>query len=75
MFDNLREQANSTPFYEDEAQFQEAEGFSAPRPKRSSSGKFLGMTPFQRAVIMFMIMITVCILGSMGLLVTGKIGF
>ena len=72
MFDNLREQANSSPFYENEAQFQSTEepGAAAPR----SSGRILGMTPIQRFLISFMLMILVCLVGAMFLLVTGKIG-
>ncbi len=76
MFDNLREQANSTPFYEDEAQFEEAEGRRAAPPAGRASGgdgHFLGMTPMQRFVIALMLLITVCVLGSMFLLMTGRV--
>jgi ABC-type Na+ efflux pump permease subunit len=71
MFDNLRNQANSSAF-EDEAQFQSAEGSNA-APRRAP-GRFLGMSPMQRFVIVFMLMILVCTVGAMFLLVTGKIG-
>ncbi len=75
MFDNLRDQANSTPFYEDEAQFREAEGISVPpRPRKSSGGRFLGMTAPQRFILSALLMLTVCVLGAMCLLLTGKIG-
>jgi hypothetical protein len=71
MFDNLRNDANSRPFFEDEkAQGQPAAGAVA-RPK---STKFLGMTSQQRFVIAFMVMIAVCVLGTMFLLITEKIG-
>lgn len=74
MFDNLREQANSTPFYEDEDQFRKAEGLSAaPPPRRIANGSFLGMSPGQRFIIAVMLLIAVCALGSMCLLITGKI--
>lgn len=73
MFDNLREQANSTPFYEDEAQFREAEGLSTPMPRESAKGPFLGLTPLQRFVLAVLVFIAVCLLGSMCLLITGKI--
>ena len=73
MFDNLREQADSTPFYEDEAQFREAEGISVPPPGKPSGGRFLGMTPPQRFIVAVMFLISVCILGSMLLLLTGRI--
>ncbi|MBI2757934.1 MAG: hypothetical protein HYX49_04570 [Chloroflexi bacterium] len=72
MFDNLREQANSSPFYEDEAQFQEAAGTSAAAPRHSSGGRILGMTPAQRFVIAVMLMFTVCILGLLAMVVLGK---
>ena len=71
MFDNLREQANSTPFYEDEAQFQSVEGTNLASP---SSSRFLGMTPMQRFVISVMVMVMVCLVGAMFLVVTGKFG-
>jgi hypothetical protein len=75
MFDNLREQANSSPFYEEEAQFQAAAGTTgAAPPRRSSGGRILGMTGPQRFFIAVMLMLVVCILGTMVLLVTGKFG-
>ncbi len=88
MFDNLREQADypdsfdATSFYEDEDQFRDAEQAKpAPRKKvkvkkvsSSSGGRFLGMTPFQRFALALMLFITVCMLGAMLLLVTGKLG-
>ena len=70
MFDNLREQANPSQF-EDEAQFQSAEGTGL-APRRS--GQFLGMSPIQRFVISILFMIMVCAIGAMFLLVTGKFG-
>jgi len=72
MFDNLREEANSTPFYEGEAQFQSVEE-SNPAAGRGSS-RFLGMTPMQRFIIAVMLMMMVCLVGSMFLVVTGKFG-
>ena len=75
MFDNLREQANSTPFYEDEAQFQDAEGVrpAASAMRKAEGGRLLGMTPLQRFIIAFMLLLAVCALGSMCLLITGRI--
>jgi hypothetical protein len=72
MFDNLREQASSTPFYEDEAQFQSVEGINPAASPASS--RFLGMTPMQRFIISVMLMIMVCAIGAMFLVVTGKFG-
>ena len=81
MFDNLRDDASES-FYEetDIENFPEdkaiAEKPVAPKPKRKAATgrKFLGMTPVQRFIIAFMLMVAVCALGSMCLLMTGKIG-
>ena len=72
MFDNLRDDAESS-FYEEDTQPPDEE-FDMSSPKRSSGGKILGMTPIQRFIIAVMLMIAVCTLGSMCLLITGKIG-
>ncbi len=76
MFDNLREDAESSPFYEEEGsvKFQPATGtesFFAP----ASSRRILGMTAMQRFVVIFMLFLAVCLIGGMALLVTGKVGF
>ncbi len=71
MFDNLREQANSSPFYEDEAQFQPAMAEGLPR---SASGRLLGTTAPQRFILALMLMMFVCLVGAMFLVVTGKFG-
>jgi hypothetical protein len=73
MFDNLREQANDTPFYEDESKFRQPGGGIAP-PRKSSGSLLLGMTPNQRFIVAVMLLIAVCVLGSMCLLLTGRIG-
>jgi hypothetical protein len=73
MFDNLRDDVTSN-LYEEEATFQPAAGtesaFGAP-----SSRRILGMTAVQRFVIVFMLFLAVCIIGTMALLIMGKIGF
>jgi hypothetical protein len=74
MFDNLRDEAASKSFYEEEAKFQPAAG-TGPSPSPRRSRRILGMTGIQRFVIAFMIMLAVCIIGAMALLATGKIGF
>jgi hypothetical protein len=71
MFDNLRDDATSQPFYEEEeAKFQPTTDVSGSRPSR-----FLGMTSIQRFVISVMLFFTVCVIGALCLLVTNKIGF
>ena len=73
MFDNLRQQANDTPFYEEESKFQQPSRGNIPPPNKSS-GKLLGMTATQRFIVAVMLLIAVCVLGSMCLLLTGRIG-
>lgn len=73
MFDNLREQANSKDFQDEDLKSQSDAGPGS-LPRRSSAGKLLGMTAQQRFFITFMIMIMVCVLGTMCLLVTGRFG-
>ena len=72
MFDDLRNDAASQTFYEDEeAQYQPASSsYGSSKP-----GRFLGMTSFQRFVIAFLLMMTVCIIGALALFVTGKFMF
>ena len=71
MLDNLRDDATSKPFYEDEAQFQPAAGTAAPR---LGSPRLLGMTAPQRFLVALMLLLAVCSLGAMCLLITGKFG-
>ena len=76
MIDNLRDDASSS-FYEDDNDifFPEEEADAAVvRTRRRVDGKLLGMTAMQRFIIATMLMIAVCTLGTMCLLLTGKIG-
>lgn len=78
MFDNLRESADSS-FYEEEpnepykepAPTPSSRQFSAP-PRRRSNSRFLGMTPEQRFILTLMLMLTVCIMGTLAMFVTGR---
>ena len=74
MFDNLRNDANSNPFYEDDKAQAEPTAETVVHTARSKSTKFLGMTAQQRFIIAFMMMIAVCVLGVMLLLITGRFG-
>ncbi len=74
MFDDLRNEGDASPF------FQGGAGeplLDAPKKKsggkKRKSGKFLGMTAFQRFIISALMMLMACVLGFMFLLVTGKI--
>lgn len=72
MLDNLRNDS-SQPFFEDEAQFQEADAAAIPEPPRRN-GRLLGMTAFQRFIIAVMLMIMVCMVGLVCSLATGRMG-
>ena len=68
MFDDLRQQAEQGSFEPEE----EEDAFAAlerPAPRR----QFLGMLPWQRFFIALMLLLMTCILGTLFLLVTGKI--
>lgn len=78
MFDNLRESADSS-FYEEEPNDLYKE--SAPTPgrkpvstpqRRRSNTRFLGMTAQQRFILALMLMLTVCIMGTLAMFVTGR---
>ena len=70
MFDNLREEVSAKPFLdEEEAKFQPAAGTE----RASNNGRILGMTAIQRFVIVFMLFLAVCIIGSLFLFVMDKI--
>jgi len=73
MFDNLRDDAESS-FYEEDTLFPEEEVDVVVTPKRKKSSKLWGMTPVQRFILAVMLMFTVCTLGAMCLLLTGRIG-
>ena len=72
MFDNLREDANSSPLFEDQAKFIPAAGTTSDPAVRK--GRFLGMSAIQRFLIAVLLLIAVCTLGMMCLLMTGKVG-
>ena len=72
MFDNLRDSAESS-FYEEEP----SDSYKEPKQKkvaarRRSNGQFLGMTAQQRFMISLMIMFTVCLVGTLAMIVLGK---
>lgn len=79
MFDNLRDDASASFYEEDNAEIYPEEPEKPVKPGRAkprinTDSKFLGMTPLQRFIIAFMLMVAVCTLGTMCLLLTGKIG-
>ena len=73
MFDNLRDSAESS-FYEEEPNdlYNEPKQKAAKAPRRRRSGKFLGMSAQQRFMISLMLMFTVCLVGTLAMLVLGR---
>ena len=80
MFDNLRDSADSS-FYEEEPNDLYKEPASQPSKKaaptaskkrRSNNARFLGMTAQQRFLVALMLMFTVCIMGTLAMLILGK---
>lgn len=80
MFDNLRDLSDSPLYEEDQNQdddpFKDIEDSSAPVPapvrKKRRSRKFLGMTAQQRFLISVMLMIAVCMLGTLAMFALGR---
>ena len=69
MFDNLREESSRD--FDEQAKFQPAAGTTGSK----KSGRLLGMTSMQRFVLVVLVMFTVCVLGTLLLLATGKFMF
>jgi hypothetical protein len=66
MLDEFRDEANASPFFEDETEeyYEEVRQY---RPRK----KILGMTAAQRLVIAIMVLFMTCIVGGLMLLVFG----
>jgi len=64
MLNDLRQDAEATPFEEETPVFEE---------RRPPQKPFLGMKPWQRFFIAFILLVMVCILSAFCLLVTEKI--
>ena len=71
MFDNLRDSAESS-FYEEEQNDLYKEPGAKATGRRRNNARFLGMTAQQRFLISVMLLFTVCILGTLAMLVLGK---
>jgi hypothetical protein len=70
MFDNLRDSA----FYEEEQDdlYKETPAKPVAPPRRRRHGRFLGMTASQRFVVSMMLFFTVCLIGTLALLMLEK---
>ncbi len=77
MFDNLRDSAESSSFYEEEQNDLYKEPVAnakaaVSKPKRRTNARFLGMTAQQRFFVSLMLMFTICIMGTLAMFVMGK---
>ena len=76
MLDNLREDADSSPFFDDDDELPDfLEGDEVEENKTPGSSIFkpiTDLTPVQRFVIVAMLFMAVCLIGSMFLLVTER---
>lgn len=69
MLDEFREQASASPFLDEELEETDKKAAAVRVPAQ----RFLGMTPGQRFIISFMLLMMSCLLSAMFLLVTGKV--
>jgi len=78
MFDNLRESASDSPFYEEETNDLYKEPASKPMDSiaasspRKRGSRFLGMNGAQRFFLSMMLFFIVCLLGTLAMLLLGK---
>jgi hypothetical protein len=79
MFDNLRDDSS---FYEDEQNDQPQEPgaqaqpvVASPSSSRKRKARRMGMTALQRFLLAVMLLITVCVMGTLMMVVTGRMGF
>ena len=72
MLDNLRSQASFTPDEEETPESGEPEEPKPPKPHRSID-QITGTTDKQRLMLAVMLLVMVCLLGSLFLLITGTV--
>ena len=74
MFDNLRDSAESSSFYEEEQNdlYKEPVANAKASVKRRKNTRFLGMTAQQRFFVSLMLMFAVCIIGTLAMFVMEK---
>lgn len=78
MFDGLRNDASNTSGFDDQPVEFYPDDKPAPKQVKKSanrSSKFLGLTPVQRFILALMLMFSVCLLGAVFLIMTGKFVF
>lgn len=72
MFDNLRDSAESSFYEEDQNDLYKEPVAKAAVVRRRNNGRFLGMTAQQRFLITVMLFFSICIVGTLALLMLGK---
>ena len=72
MLDNLRNQASFTPDEEEPLESIQPVESNLPKPRRSFA-QITGTTGKQRLLLVVMLLVMVCLLGSIFLLITGKV--
>ena len=72
MLDNLRNEASFTPDEEEPPELGQPEEPKPPKPHRSID-QITGTTGKQRLMLAVMLLVMVCLLGSILLLITGKV--
>jgi hypothetical protein len=73
MFDDLRESAAEPQSFEEAIGFGPGATIKRVAPTKPRARGLLGLSPIQRLVLAFMVMLAVCVLGTMCLLITGRI--
>ncbi len=74
MFESLREPGSGESSPEGSTSFGLEPGLETPPAAAAPGGLFLGMTASQRLIIAILLLVSVCALGTMCLMVTGRIG-
>jgi hypothetical protein len=72
MFDNLRNEGEATPFYEEEAKFQAAAGTHEPNLRPAS--RLFWNDAEQRFILAMLLLFATCSLGTMCMFITGRFG-
>lgn len=73
MLDNLRDQASSSPMFQDETPKPDLPDQPKPPKVRRTFDQMTGMTALQRFTLVFMLFIIVCLLGVTLLILTNKV--
>ncbi len=74
MFDSLRDQSNNDSAQHEADSLSGDPGFDTPSAPSLAGSSLLGMTAAQRLIIAVMLLVSVCVLGTLCLLITGRIG-